>query len=194
LAGFLRGALLGFFGLVIGIQLIRPARTNPVVIPSHTLEAVVPVPPQVESILQRACYDCHSNSTRWPWYSKVAPVSWLVVDDVDSGRREVNFSEWLRRDTKNPTEYTRERFQAICKQVETRNMPLTPYLLVHRAARLSQGDIETICEWTKAGVPAPQNHGAQFLKDSSDAALKTAALRLGLPGARGEMLHASGDN
>jgi hypothetical protein len=144
--------LFGFFGLLIGIQLIRPARTNPVVIPSHALEAVVPVPPQVESILQRACYDCHSNSTRWPWYSKVAPVSWLVVDDVDSGRREVNFSEWLRRDTKNPTEYTRERFQGICKQVETRNMPLTPYLLVHRAAKLSQRDTETICQWTKTGL------------------------------------------
>lgn len=150
--GFLRGAVLGFLALVIGIQLIRPARTNLLVIPSHTLEAVVPVPPQVESILQRACYDCHSDLTRWPWYSNVAPVSWFVIDHVDSGRRHVNFSDWLRRDTKDPAQYTRERFQAICKQVETRNMPLTSYLLVHRAARLSQGDIEMICQWTKTGL------------------------------------------
>jgi hypothetical protein len=152
LSGFLRGAVLGFFGLIIGIQLIRPARTNFLVIPSHTLEAVVPVPPPVESILQRACYDCHSDLTRWPWYSNVAPVSWFVIDHVDSGRRHANFSEWLRPDTKDPAKYTRERFQAICKQVETRNMPLTSYLLVHRAARLSQSDIETICEWTKTDV------------------------------------------
>ena len=150
--GFLRGAVLGFLALVIGIQLIRPARTNPVVVPSGTLEAVVPVPPQVESILQRACYDCHSDLTTWPWYSNVAPVSWFVIDHVDSGRRHVNFSEWLRRDTKDPAQYTRERFQAICKQVETRNMPLTSYLLVHRAARLSQDDIEMICQWTKTGL------------------------------------------
>jgi hypothetical protein len=132
--------------------LIRPARTNFLVIPSQTLEAVVPVPPPVESILQRACYDCHSDLTRWPWYSNVAPVSWFVIDHVDSGRRHANFSEWLRPDTKDPAKYTRERFQAICKQVETRNMPLTSYLLVHRAARLSQSDIETICEWTKTDV------------------------------------------
>jgi len=152
LPGFLRGAVLGFLALVIGIQLIRPTRTNPVVVPSRTLEAVVPVPPQVESILQRACYDCHSDLTTWPWYSNVAPVSWFVIDHVDSGRRHVNFSEWLRRDTKDPAQYTRERFQAICKQVETRNMPLTSYLLVHRAARLSHDDIEMICQWTKTGL------------------------------------------
>jgi hypothetical protein len=144
--------VLGFFALVIGIQLIRPARTNPVVVPSQTLETVAPVPTQVESILQRACYDCHSDLTTWPWYSNVAPVSWFVIDHVDGGRRHVNFSEWLRRDTKDPAQYTRERFQAICKQVQTRNMPLTSYLLVHRAARLSQDDIEMICQWTKTGL------------------------------------------
>jgi len=152
LPGFLRGALLGFCGLVAGIQLIRPARTNPPVDQSHTLEAVVFVPPKIESILQRACDDCHSDLTRWPWYSNVAPVSWFVIDHVDSGRRHVNFSEWFRRDTKNPAEYTRERFQAMCRQMQTGDMPLTSYLLVHRTAKLSQDDIETICQWTKTGV------------------------------------------
>ena len=150
--GFFRGALLGFLGLIAGIQFIRPERSNPVVVPSHTLEAVTPIPSQVESILKRACNDCHSDLTRWPWYSNVAPVSWFVIDHVDSGRRQANFSDWLRPNTKDPAEYTRERFQAICKQVQTRNMPLTSYLLVHRAAKLSQDDIETICAWTKAGV------------------------------------------
>jgi hypothetical protein len=152
LPGFVRGAVFGFFGLIAGIQLIRPARSNPPVDPSHTLEAVVFVPPQVESILRRACNDCHSDLTSWPWYSNVAPVSWFVIDHVDEGRRHVNFSEWLRRDTKNPAEYTRERFQAICKQVQIGDMPLTSYLLLHRAATLSQGDIETICQWTRTGV------------------------------------------
>lgn len=152
MAGFWRGVLLGFFGLIAGIQLIRPARSNPAVDPTHTLEAVVLVPPRVESILRRACYDCHSDLTQWPWYSNVAPISWFVIDHVDSGRRHVNFSEWLRRDTKNPAEYTRERFEAMCKQVQTGDMPLTSYLLVHREAKLSQADIETICQWTRTGV------------------------------------------
>ena len=152
--GFWRGALLGFFGLVIGIQLIRPARTNPSVNQSHTLEAVAFVPPQVDSILQRACNDCHSDLTRWPWYSNVAPISWFVIDHVDEGRRHVNFSDWLRSNTKSPAEYTRERFQAMCKQVQTYDMPLTSYLLLHRAAKLSQADIDTICQWTRTGVLA----------------------------------------
>lgn len=149
MAGFLRGVLLGFLGLIVGSQFIRPARTNPRVNPSHTLEAVVTIPPQVETILQRACNDCHSDLTRWPWYSNVAPVSWFVIDHVDSGRRQANFSEWLRPNTKDPAEYTHERFEAICKQVQTRNMPLVSYLLLHPTAELSQEDIKTVCDWTK---------------------------------------------
>lgn len=151
--GFWRGALLGFFGLLIGIQLIRPARTNPPVVPAQTLEAAVTIPPQVEDTLQRSCYDCHSDLTRWPWYSNVAPISWFVIDHVDSGRRHVNFSDWLRSNTKSPAEYTRERFEAICKEVRSHEMPLFSYLLVHRAARLSEGDIELICQWTRTGLP-----------------------------------------
>jgi hypothetical protein len=112
------------------------------------------VPPQVDSILQRACNDCHSDLTRWPWYSNVAPISWFVIDHVDEGRRHVNFSDWLRSNTKSPAEYTRERFQAMCKQVQTYDMPLTSYLLLHRAATLSQADIDTICQWTRTGVLA----------------------------------------
>ena len=110
---------------------------------------MVAIPPQVETILQRACNDCHSDLTRWPWYSNVAPVSWFVIDHVDSGRRQANFSEWLRPNTKDPAEYTRERFEAICRQVQTRNMPLVSYLLLHPAAELSQEDVKTVCEWTK---------------------------------------------
>jgi hypothetical protein len=144
--------LLGFLGLVIGIQLIRPARTNPPVDQSHTLEAVVLVPPQVESILQRACYDCHSDVTRWPWYSNVAPASWLLVNHVNEGRRQLNFSEWLRSDTRNPREFTQQRFHSLCRQAETRAMPLTSYLLLHPSARPSPADVETLCQWTNTGL------------------------------------------
>lgn len=160
---FWRGALVGFVVLIAVSQAIRPARTNPPVKPSRTLESVVRVPPRVEDILQRACYDCHSNLTRWPWYSNVAPISWFVINHVDAGRRHVNFSEWLRRDTKDPAQYTRERFQAICRQVETRNMPITSYLLIHSGARLSGGDIEAVCQWTKTGLlPANSNQSSKL--------------------------------
>ena len=155
MSGFIRGALVGFAFLVLGIQLIQPARTNPVAEPARTLDATVPVPPQVETILRRSCYDCHSNLTQWPWYSHVAPISWFLVDHVNGGRRHANFSEWLphnAKDAKDPTEFSLQKFHSICRQVQTHAMPLTSYVLLHAAARLSQGDIDTICQWTDTGL------------------------------------------
>ena len=75
-------------------QFVRPERTNPVVDPGMTVQASLEVPVQVEDILSRACNDCHSNETAWPWYASVAPASWLCVKDANEGRRHLNFSEW----------------------------------------------------------------------------------------------------
>src|SRR5580658_1204129 len=93
--GFVRGALFGLAALLAVAQFIRPARTNPVSAPGRTLEDVVSVPPEVESVLARSCADCHSDRTRWPWYSGVAPVSWFVINHVQEGRRHMNMSEWV---------------------------------------------------------------------------------------------------
>src|SRR5690242_8962779 len=76
--------------LVIVIQVIPVTRDNP---PGET---EVPAPDSVRVVLRRACYDCHSNETVWPWYSRIAPVSWLLARDVHQGRRELNFSTWNR--------------------------------------------------------------------------------------------------
>ena len=67
--------ILGLVAFFLAIQVIRPARTNPPVVPSRALQAHVDVPPEVLSVMKRSCYDCHSNSTVWPWYSNIAPVS-----------------------------------------------------------------------------------------------------------------------
>ena len=79
--------------VVVGIQAVRPSRVNPPVDPSMRLEAG-PVPTPVAALLRRACYDCHSNETHWPWYSSVAPTSWLVSRDVVTARKQINFSRW----------------------------------------------------------------------------------------------------
>src|SRR5712691_1086291 len=78
----------------IVIQSYRPAKTNPPVDPSQSIEAQLNVPPQVAAILDRSCNDCHSNKTRWPWYTNVAPISWFVIGHVDDARKDLNFSEW----------------------------------------------------------------------------------------------------
>ncbi|MEO8553185.1 MAG: heme-binding domain-containing protein [Kofleriaceae bacterium] len=87
--------------------------------------------PETRALAKRACFDCHSNETRWPWYSYVAPVSWFVGGHVDEGRRALNFSEW-----DHPSKHAGK----ASHEVETGGMPLTSYLLLHGDARL--GDAE----------------------------------------------------
>jgi Haem-binding domain len=132
-------------------QFVQPARTNPPVIPSRSLQAHVPVPPNVMPILNRSCGDCHSSATVWPWYSHFAPVSWLVVDDVNTGRRHVNFQDWEAQE--NPKEAA-EHLSLICKEVREKGMPPFSYRLMHNDSRLSQQDIDTLCSWSQA-VGAP---------------------------------------
>jgi hypothetical protein len=146
MAEFLKGAAWGLAALLVLAQFLRPARSNPPVIPGHTLQDVVAVPPTVQTILTRACDDCHSDLTRWPWYSQVAPISWFLADHVHEGRRHLNVSEWVPG-IGNPATYTGERFRSACREVRSRDMPLWSYLLIHRNAYLSPDDIQTICSW-----------------------------------------------
>jgi cytochrome c553 len=130
----------------IGIQFVRPARTNPAVDQTQAMHTRLQVTPQVAAILDRSCQDCHSNSTRWPWYSNVAPASWFLVDHVNEGRQNMNFSEWGTLDKRRAD----KRLEEICEQVSDRLMPLDSYTWIHRSAKLSDEDIKTLCEWTEA--------------------------------------------
>jgi hypothetical protein len=145
----LRYAGIAFLGLLAAIQLIRPARTNPPTDPARTLDARLPISTEVSSILKRACRDCHSNDTVWPWYSNVAPASWIVIDHVRSGRRHFNYSDWAGY----APDKTRKLLQDICDEVSEGSMPMGSYTLVHRDARLSDADRQAICAWTASLAP-----------------------------------------
>jgi hypothetical protein len=125
-------------------QFIRPNMTNPPENKPDTLEASTTVPSDVEAILTRSCADCHSNRTVYPWYSNVSPVSWLLADDINDGRKELNLSTWNTTDTKRKV----RKLDKICEEVQDGEMPLPKYLWIHRDAKLSQGDINTLCAWT----------------------------------------------
>jgi len=103
------------------------------------------VPPDVLTIIERSCQDCHSDRTHYPWYSYVAPVSFLIRRDVQRGRARLNLSHW--------PEYTltrRLRFLSeIANQVQEREMPLPIYTLMHRTARLSDSEIQSLFRWTQ---------------------------------------------
>lgn len=132
--------------VLIGLQFVRPARTNPAVNQSQTIHARLQVPPQVAAILDRSCQDCHSNTTRWPWYSNVAPVSWFVIDHVNQGRSHLNISEWGSLDNRKAG----KKLEEMCEEVEDGAMPLQSYTNIHWSAKLSPEDIKTLCDWTAA--------------------------------------------
>jgi hypothetical protein len=121
-----------------------PGRTNPAVDRAAALD-VGAVPPPVATVLREACFDCHSNETRWPWYASVPPVSLLVAHDVETGRSHLNFSAW---GTYNRFDRA-DMLDDACKRVTSGEMPIWPYRLLHPKARLSAADITTLCDWTQ---------------------------------------------
>jgi Haem-binding domain len=149
---FARGAIFGCIALAVVVQAYRPARDNPPIVATRTLEAAVAVPAGVEQILARSCNDCHTDQTRWPWYSNVAPISWIIADHVTDGRRHLNFSEWLRPDVEDPAEYARQKFVSVCRELKIGRMPLLSYEVLHPEARLSTTQIQTICDWNGGGT------------------------------------------
>lgn len=144
LAGSLRFVLLAVLAVIGVMQMFSPETTNPPADPASSFEAVAQPPRQVAAILNRACLDCHSHNTRWPWYSQVWPVSAMVVRDVQQGRLHMNFSNWrgLSPDA------TRQRMAGVCEEARKGDMPPRYYLPLHRQARLSSSDVSTLCAWT----------------------------------------------
>jgi hypothetical protein len=126
--------------LVIG-WFVPPDRTNPAINPAATFEAVAKPSPELAAIVQRACYDCHSNTTVWPWYGRIAPISWLIADDVKKGRAHLNFSEWANYGP----EMAREKLRNACTEATAGEMPLWQYRLIHPLAKLSEDDVKSIC-------------------------------------------------
>ena len=112
---------------------------------SAALRLETPVPPPVMSTLQRACLDCHSDATRWPWYAALPGVSHLIARDVTEGRRQLNLSRWTQY---NP--FTRaDLLDHMCDMATRGRMPPFPYRVVHRDARMSQSDVAALCSWSR---------------------------------------------
>ena len=151
----LKQVALGVLVVVVAAQLIRPNRANPPTDASRTLQAQVGTANGLVAVLDRSCGDCHSNNTVWPWYTEIAPLSWLMAYAVNEGRRVVNFSEW--------TAYTADQQQVLlaqsCGAALQRTMP-GAYTWVRPATRLSPQDIEVICA-------APRQHHATLPREGT---------------------------
>jgi hypothetical protein len=135
-------------GLFVILTRLNGPPPNPPVDPAHSIDAVTPVPPRVNDVLRRACYDCHSSETRWPWYASLPVVSDLIRSDVAAGRAALNFSEWTTGAGKTPASGA-AMLAVGCATVEQHLMPKTPYPYMHPDARLTRQDIDAFCTWTR---------------------------------------------
>ena len=152
-------------GLVVAFaaaHLVPSERANPPTDPSRTIEAHVGKASGLVAVLNRACGDCHSNGTAWPWYTQIAPLSWLMAKGVTLGRKAVNFSQWAA--------YSPEQRQtllvAACNDVSGGTMPGRSWTLLHPEARLSPQDVETICAAARqTAASAATDSAPQFRRD-----------------------------
>lgn len=127
----------------IVIQFIRPSRNAGVEIAANQITAVQQVPDDVGQILKVSCYDCHANTTHYPWYAKIQPVAWFLEDHIIEGKKELNFSEFATY----PVYRRYKKFKEIGKEVKGGDMPISSYTFIHRDASLSADQKLSIENW-----------------------------------------------
>ncbi|HXR47035.1 MAG TPA: heme-binding domain-containing protein [Candidatus Limnocylindrales bacterium] len=134
--------ILGLLAVIfVLLQFTNPARTNPPVV--HDFLAAENPPPPLAAMFRGACYDCHSCETRWPWYSHIAPVSWLIANDVSGGRRHLNLSDWPVDDP----ERAAKRLENASEELGYHEMPPAKYQAIHPASRLTADQRQQLIQW-----------------------------------------------
>ena len=130
----------------IVIQFFRPEKNIQAAPSAHDLITYLPVPDDVQQILVNACYDCHSNNTRYPWYAHVQPVGWWLADHIDEGKYELNYSEFAAYSLRKQYHKLEETIDVV----KSGEMPLDDYTFLHSEARLSQQQKEALVNWAAA--------------------------------------------
>lgn len=132
--------------LFIGIQFIRPAKNLSSAVPVNGIANVYSTPEEVSNILKKACRDCHSNNTVYPWYAEVQPVAWWLNDHINEGKRELNLDEFATYSIGR--QY--KKLEECIDQVKEGEMPLWSYTLIHTTAKLTDAEKQTFINWCQA--------------------------------------------
>lgn len=136
--------------IIVVIQFIRPEKNKAATVSANDISQHYGVSLEVDKILSRACKDCHSNNTNYPWYSNIQPVGWWLANHVKDGKKELNFSEFATYDPKR----RHHKLEEVMEMVKENEMPLDSYLWIHDEAKLSADDKKTLLLW--ASVLAEQ--------------------------------------
>ncbi len=138
-------AVILFFGLS---QFIKIDKTNPPVIAENDILNISNSSDKIKGLMKSACYDCHSNETKYPWYMDIAPISWWTKKHVNDGRSSLNYSEWNSYSEKT----RRHKLEESALKVRKKWMPIRSYLLAHSEARISDTDRELLAKWFEAQI------------------------------------------
>jgi hypothetical protein len=135
----MKRALFIFLIIFIVMQFIRPDRINIAV--EKDMEIQTPI--EISQIFQAACYDCHSNETKWPWYSEISPFAWVIQNHVTEGRKALNFSTWEKYTEEEKKEHLKDIYRTAYA-----SMPLPSYIFAHEEAELTKEQRTFIRNWT----------------------------------------------
>jgi len=138
----MKKTLLVIFIVIIVIQFIRPEKniSNEVV---NDITTVMTVPKNVQEIIKTSCADCHSNTTEYPWYSEIAPISWYLASHVNDGKNHLNFSEWATYNNNQKEHIIKD----LEKELKSKKMPLNSYLWIHKNAVVSPEQYQILLDW-----------------------------------------------
>jgi len=137
-------------GILLVIQVVRPNFTNAKVNPKVAFHASIPV----MKILKSSCYDCHSNETKYPWYSNIAPVSWFMADHINRGRKAINFSDWAQMDPKVKL----SRLKRLNHLIKQNLMPINNYTWMHKHAKLNPKQKKILEQFFDKQIEKLKNH------------------------------------
>lgn len=137
---------LGLIAVLVIIQLIRPTRNSSTTESPNEISKYYQVPADIHAVLKKSCYDCHSNTTTYPWYSNIQPVGLWLQSHVNEGRGELNFDEFGSYDQKK----AKHKFEEIEEVIREEEMPLESFTFIHRDAKLTPEQSASIAAWAGA--------------------------------------------
>jgi hypothetical protein len=132
--------------VVIGIQFIQPAPNKNGQVLETDITKTVEVPKTIQAILKSSCYDCHSNKTEYPWYSRIQPGGWWMASHIKKGKSELNFNEFGSYSKRRQ----QSKLKSIANTIEDETMPLSSYTLIHKDAKLNKENKKILMNWVTA--------------------------------------------
>jgi hypothetical protein len=142
--------LIAFAVILLIIQFIRPEKNIAAAPSDANIATHYATPDNVKKILERSCNDCHTNTTKYPWYASIQPIGWWLADHVKEGKSELNFDAFMTYEPKK----ARHKMEEVNEMVKEGEMPLSSYTIVHREAKLTEEEKLILADWAVATMKA----------------------------------------